>query len=214
MKRMSFLLGLAILAIIWGGPLLDSYRTSFAAHMLAHMGVVAIVAPLLAIGVSGSRFDFSARSSVAMPIIASVIELFVVWFWHAPTMRILAESSVLITVAEQGSFLAAGLFLWLLCIGHQASDSAARSGAGALGLLLTSVHMTLLGVLLALAPRPLYGEGEITCFGVTLSAQGDQQAGGVIMLTIGAAVYLIGGLALLGRILSEPASEMHRPRDP
>jgi putative membrane protein len=210
---MSFLLGLMILAMIWGGPLLASYRNSFASHMLAHMGVVAIAAPLLAVGISGSRFDFSARSSFAMPIVASVIELFVVWFWHAPTTRILAESSVLTTAAEQGSFLAAGLFLWLSCIGHRTSDSAARSGVGAFGLLLTSVHMTLLGVLLALAPRPLYGFDEVTCFGIILSAQGDQQAGGVIMLAVGAAVYLIGGLVLLGNILSEPDA-MQRAREP
>ncbi|NGN45067.1 cytochrome c oxidase assembly protein [Mesorhizobium sp. CGMCC 1.15528] len=214
MRRVSFLLGLTVLVMVWGGPLLDLYRNSFASHMLAHMGVVAIAAPLLAIVVSGSRFDLLARSSISTPIVASVVELFVVWLWHAPAMRALAERSVLVTVMEQSSFLAAGLFLWLSCIGYRTSeDTAARSGVGALGLLLTSVHMTLLGVLLSLAPRPLYGLDEVTCFGVTLSAQGDQHAGGVIMLAVGAVVYLIGGLVLLGRILSEP-NAMQQAREP
>ncbi|SFU21285.1 cytochrome c oxidase assembly protein [Mesorhizobium sp. YR577] len=214
MRRVSFLLGLVILAVIWGGPLLASYRNSFASHMLAHMGVVAIAAPLLAVGMSGSRFNLLARSSISTPIVASVVELFVVWLWHAPAMRALAEGSVLVTVMEQSSFLTAGLFLWLSCVAYRTfEDTAARSGVGALGLLLTSVHMTLLGVLLSLAPRPLYGFDEVTCFGITLSAQGDQQAGGVIMLAVGAAVYLIGGLVLLGRILSEPDA-MQRAREP
>lgn len=213
MKRMSFLLGLIVLAILWCGPLLGAYRDSFASHMLAHMGVVAIAAPLLAIGITGSRFDLFSRSSVSVPVIASVVELFVVWLWHAPAMRALAERSLLITGAEQASFLIAGLFLWLSCLGHDRSDIAARSGAGAFGLLLTSVHMTLLGVLLALAPRPLYGFDDVTCLGITMSAQGDQQTGGVIMLAVGATVYLIGGVFLLGRLLSEH-QPVRRTRQP
>ena len=52
MKRLSLVLGLLTLALIWAGPLLSAWRESFAAHMLAHMGVVAIAAPLIAIGVS------------------------------------------------------------------------------------------------------------------------------------------------------------------
>ena len=62
--------------------------------------------------------------------------------------------------------------------------------------------MTLLGALLSLASRPLYGSGDVTCFGLILDAGQDQALGGVIMLMIGAAVYLAGGVFLLGRLLS------------
>ena len=62
--------------------------------------------------------------------------------------------------------------------------------------------MTLLGALLALASRPLYGTGDVTCFGLVLGATEDQALGGVIMLMIGAAAYLVGGVLLLGRLLS------------
>ena len=55
--------------------------------------------------------------------------------------------------------------------------------------------------LLALSPRPLYGEGEVSCFGVPLSAALDQQAGGVVMLLVGAVVYLAGGIGLLAGTL-------------
>ena len=53
---------------------------------------------------------------------------------------------------------------------------------------MTSIHMTLLGALLSLAPRPLYGEGDVTC-------------GGILMLIVGAAVYLAGGIVLVARLL-------------
>ena len=52
MRRACLALGLAMLALVWLGPLLGAYRESFAAHMLAHMGVVAIAAPLLALSFS------------------------------------------------------------------------------------------------------------------------------------------------------------------
>jgi putative membrane protein len=196
MRRVSLILGLLILALIWAGPLLDAWRDSFAAHMLAHMGVVAIAAPLIAIGVSARMPPMAA----SVPVIASLVELVVVWGWHAPAARLWVEGSNFATFLEQASFLAAGLFLWLSCIGPR--ETPARDAAGAFALLLTSVHMTLLGALLSLASRPLYGDGEVTCFGLVLGAEQDQALGGIIMLLIGSAVYLAGGVFLLSRLLT------------
>lgn len=202
MKRGCFVLGFLVLALVWLGPLLTVWRESFAAHMLAHMGVVAIAAPLLAVGISG--FRVLPPHSAALPIIASLIELIVVWGWHAPAARAWVENSTFATVLEQATFLGAGLLLWLSCLASGSANTAAHRAAGAFGLLLTTVHMTLLGALLALSPRPLYGLGEVTCFGLTLNAAQDQQLGAVIMLFVGAAVYLAGGLALLARLLALP----------
>ncbi|MHA6688296.1 cytochrome c oxidase assembly protein [Mesorhizobium sp. A556] len=203
MRRAALIAGLFLLALIWLGPLLGDWRQSFTAHMLAHMGVVAIAAPLIAIGLPDAIWRrLPMHSLVALPVIASLLELLIVWGWHAPAARALVERSGLAGVAEQASFLAGGLLLWIVCIGSEGAKSAL---AGAFGLLLTSVHMTLLGALLALSPRPLYGLGDVTCFGVTLTAAQDQELGGVVMLLIGAAVYLAGGVALLARALREPA---------
>lgn len=200
MRRLALLGSVALLAAIWLGPLLADWRDSFAAYMLAHMGVVALAAPLLALALSPGRArQEDPRSPSAfgsLALVASLFELVVVWGWHAPAARAWAEASTAATVLEQASFLVAGLFLWLACL------RPGRETAGACGLLLTSVHMTLLGALLALSPRPLYGAGSVTCVGLTLTADQDQQLGGVIMLMTGAAVYLAGGLWLLSRVLS------------
>ena len=138
---------------------------------------------------------------LALPIFASLIELIVVWCWHAPAARAWVETSSFAAVLEQATFLAAGLLLWLSCLRASQSHALAYRAAGAFGLLLTTVHMTLLGALLALSPRPLYGLVEVTCFGLTLGAAQDQQLGAVIMLAIGAAVYLAGGVVLLARLV-------------
>ncbi|AZO00880.1 cytochrome-c oxidase [Mesorhizobium sp. M9A.F.Ca.ET.002.03.1.2] len=202
MKRACLIAGLFVLALVWLGPLLDAWRESFSAHMLAHMGVVAIAAPLLAIGTQlGPTSDASRAFVLALP--ASLVEFIVVWSWHAPALRALAESSLFVTAIEQTTFLAAGLFLWLACLPRR-DPVITGNAAGAFALLLTSIHMTLLGALLALAPRPLYGADEVSCFGIVLSAQHDQELGGVIMLLVGAAVYLAGGVTLLARMLATP----------
>ncbi|RWJ04862.1 MAG: cytochrome-c oxidase [Mesorhizobium sp.] len=207
MKLAALITGIALLAVIWAGLLLDLSAASLTARMLAHMGVVAVAAPLVAIGVAGTRLDPSEQHCLLFsPVLASVFELVVVWLWHMPALHQLTRVSSLATVAEQASFLATGLVLWLACVGCGLSRNRERRAAGSFGLLLTSMHMTLLGALLSLAPRPLYGLNEVTCFGATLNAGQDQQLGGVVMLVIGAVVYTAGGLVLLSRVLMEPVT--------
>lgn len=207
MRAPALMAGLMALALAWTLPF--AIEPSFTSHMLTHMGVVAIASPLIAVSIAGSPLDLSNRyPRLFSPVLASVVDLVVVWLWHVPTLRELADTEVLPAIAEQASFIAAGLLLWLSCLGGTRSSE--RAGAGAFGLLVTSVHMTLLGALLALAPRSLYGAGAVTCFGIPLTATEDQQIGGVVMLLLGAAVYLAGGVALLARVLTPQTGGLAR----
>jgi putative membrane protein len=171
---------------------------SFTAHMIVHMGVVAVASPFIAIGLADTGFDPMRFFPWLTPVVASVIELVLVWLWHAPAIRDLGNTSPLMSALEQASFLIGGMTLWLSCL--RKGDGNPRL-AGTIGLLFTSIHMTLLGVLLTLAPRPLYGRADVTCFGIVLNAETDQQIGGVVMLLIGAISYLVGGVVVLSRIL-------------
>ena len=192
---------------VWLGPLPSLAQGSFAAHMTMHMGVVAIAAPLIAFGLAGGRFDPVPKApSMFAPIPASLLELVVVWLWHAPALHHAARHEAFARVLEQGSFLASGLLLWLAVLGGNAAREEARRGSGILALLLTSMHMTLLGALLALAPRPLYAHAAAT--GATLS---DQHWGGAIMLVIGGIAYLVGGLWLAVRLLRPTAQPQEGP---
>jgi len=192
MRKASLIVGLAALALAWSG-LAAQFAPSFTAHMIMHMLVVTVAAPLIALAIASTRFDPSARAPfVFAPLPASLWELVAVWGWHAPALHAFARGSTAGIVLEQASFLAAGLILWVACIG------ARSAAAGVFGLLFTSMHMTLLGALLALAPRPLYAHVHDLA---GLSAIEDQNLGGVVMLGVGGAVYLIGGLALMARLL-------------
>jgi putative membrane protein len=201
MKRTSFILGLGALAALWWGPLPEMTRHSFSAHMALHMGVVAVAAPLIAIGISGGAFDPVRRwSSSFPPIPLSIVELVVVWGWHAPALHHAAREASGGFVLEQISFFTAGLLVWIASMGGRTSWPHERSGAGVAALLLTSMHMTLLGALLALTPRPLYTHTEHDGAS-SLSALDDQQLGGAIMLVVGGISYLAGGLALTVRLV-------------
>ena len=90
-------------------------------------------------------------------------------------------------------FITSGLLVWLSAFGGGSRPSGPRRAAGIVGLLLTSMHMTLLGALLALTPRPLYAHAEAL---MRLTPLEDQHLGGAIMLMVGGVSYLAGGLYL------------------
>jgi len=198
-RQACFALGLLTLAAVWLGPLPQLARQAFAAHMTMHMGVVAVAAPVLALAIAGARLDPVRRApALFAPIVASLVELLVVWGWHAPALHRLARHAPGGLVVEQGMFLLAGLLVWLSAVGGDARQRAGRAGGGIVALLLTSMHMTLLGALLALPTRPLYP--HTTGFAGLTPLQ-DQHLGGAIMLVVGGLVYLLGGLALTAGLL-------------
>lgn len=179
--------GLALLVVLWLLPLRDWVGADFPHHMLRHMGLVAVATPLLVLG-----FPRVTQIFAISPLFGAVIEFMVVWGWHLPALHARADMGGWGLVAEQASFFIAGLLVWA---------GALRGGhplAGAGGLLLTSMHMTLLGALIILAPRDLYA--EICGRAADLTGQ---QLGGVLMLGIGTPVYLIAGLVLVGQALDE-----------
>jgi putative membrane protein len=132
---------------------------------------------------------------------ASLLELAVVSVWHTPVLHRWARETPAAFALEQATFLAAGLLLWLAAFGESHGGHARRL-VGVAALLLTSIHMTLIGALFALSPRPLYGDGTE----LMLHALDDQHLGGAIMLLVGGASYLLGGLALLAGVLQAPRS--------
>ena len=198
-RSLLFLLGLIVLGATWFGPLPQLARDAFSAHMAMHMGVVAIAAPLLALGIGGSALDPVRRwPGLFPPIPLSLLELVVVWVWHSPALHHLARHTVTGLVAEQTTFLLSGFLVWISVFGGSSAQRQNRVASGIAALLLTSMHMTLLGALLALAPRPLYAHNRSPA---NLTALDDQHLGGAIMLIVGGVAYLAGGLWLTATLV-------------
>jgi len=204
MRIGSLALTLAVFAAAWLGPLPDLARHSFAAHMTVHIAVVAVAAPLVALTIMGTRADpVRAIPNLVAPVPASMIELIVVWAWHAPALHHAARQESAVFVLEQVTFAVAGILLWIAAIGGDREQRRLRAGGGILALLFTSMHMTLLGALFALANRPLFEHAPPAS---GRSPIADQQLGGVIMLLVGGASYLLGGLWLTAAVLRSKAA--------
>lgn len=202
------LAGAGVLALLgaWLGPLPHLAQHSFAAHMSMHMAVVAVAAPLLAVGLAGSRFDPATRfPGLFSPMLATLLEFVVVWAWHAPWLHHAARASGAMRALEQGSFLAVGLLLWLAACGGPGLAARGRAVAGIAALLMTAMHMSLLGVLLAGGTRPLYPHGDASGAApmAVASALADQHLGGILMLAVGGIAYLAGALWLLSKLLRD-----------
>jgi putative membrane protein len=199
-QRLALVAGVALLGWLWAGPLPGLARTQFSAHMLLHMSAVAIAAPLLGLAVAGGPWDPARRWPATFnALTASVAELVAVWVWHAPALHHAARTTTMALVAEQASFLVAGLWLWMAACGGDHQREPQRTWTGVAGLLFTSIHMTLLGALFALAPEPVYGHAGLH------GSASDQHLGGSLMLLIGGASYLAGGLGLAARGLRTAA---------
>jgi putative membrane protein len=121
-----------------------------------------------------------------------------VWGWHAPALHTAAALDGRVFVVQQASFLAAGMVVWLVGFSGR---SRAASGIGALAMMVTFMHMAMLGVLLTLAPGLLYPP-EICLGAFGLDRLADQRLGGGLMAVGGGMPYLFGGLVLAHRFIA------------
>jgi len=189
MRRAPALVAVLALALAWAAPL-GSWLAPFPAHMLAHMTLVAVAAPALVLAFP-RRLD-----RLHVPALGgAVLEFLIVWGWHLPALHGAARLATGWHLAEQALFLAGGLAVWTGAL--RAPEPLAGAGA----LLLTSMHMTLLGALLVLSNADLYA-----AFCGTAPDLFGQRLGGLLMLGIGTPIYLLGGLWLTSLTLRERAA--------
>ena len=179
----AILCGFAVL-----GPLDDWAKNSSAAHMVQHMLLMVVIAPLWVlskplaqiIAGSGRLWAWLWRPMLLLtryPLTTAYIHGAAIWFWHMPYFYMLAVGNVWWHALEHLLFLlTAGLFWWAVFKGSRHNTPWAL-----LALLFTIMHTGFLGALLTFASEPLYGEARNL---------GDQQLAGLIMWVGGAVTYL------------------------
>lgn len=184
----SFTGAMGIAAFALFGPLDHWAERSAAMHMIQHMLMMVVIAPLWVIAqplpqLFAWRSRFGARVSkpflqlASHPMLAAGLHAIVIWIWHAPTWYLLALDNAWWHLFEHVCFLVtAGLFWWAVL------RSSRRSAPHAfLALLFTLMHTGFLGALLTFANAPLYGAER------TLQSQ---QLAGLIMWVVGGLPYL------------------------
>ncbi len=169
--------------------------------MLLHLGVMVVAAPLLAFGLAPRlRTPRSFGDAIGWYLLAAAFEMLAVWGWHVPLLHDAAARSNGVFVLEQVSFLAGGLAIWTVAFTARTREAA---GAAAIALFLTFTHMSMFGLVLALAPSLIYDPA--LCGGAFgLAPVDDQHLGGVLML-VGGLPYLAATSVACLRLVREPA---------
>lgn len=212
-RSLAFFGGLVLLAVALVWPLDAWAGQSFAAHMAQHMVLLAVAPPLLVIGRPGATWLRGLPARLRRPLVrprhwpgvaawrratASVgftgtLHAAALWGWHIPALFELALRNDAVHWLEHVTLLASGWLFWRALF-------RAREGAvgwGLAAMLGTVLHSGVLGALLTLAPRPLYGG-----YGAgPLDPLQDQQLAGLIMWVPMGTVYLVAALAFAGRAL-------------
>lgn len=196
--------GWLTLALALLSPLHEAGESSFAAHMAEHTLLMLVAAPLLVMARPVGAFLWafpraarprilapfraapvrSAWRALCAPVVSTVVHGVVLWGWHLPAAFDAALASGVLHALQHTSMLVSALFFWWAM--------RAPGGPAMLCLFATSVHGTLLGALLTVAPRPLYAYGGP-------EALEDQQLAGLIMWVPAGMVYAGAALALCGQ---------------
>ena len=225
-NALSFLAGMALLAIALLPPLDRWSTSSFAAHMLQHELLILGAAPLLVVGRPLPIFLWSlpARArraagslsraqpwvwlwtAVTAPLGGWLLHALALWGWHVPAAFRAALATPWLHELQHVTFLTTALaFWWSLMM----TRAAVQRGAAVLYLFTTTVHTSVLGALITFATRPLYSP-DLRATGAW-DALTDQQLGGLLMWVPGSAVYVgIGVLLLLQWVRRSEAGDPER----
>jgi len=204
----------------------------FSAHMVQHMLLIFVAAPLLV------RSDFAlallwalprnwAQSfgyvfnrsqmprlwrGLTSPISAWLLFAIVFWLLHASTLYEAALAHEGVHILEHILFLVTGMLFWWVLL--QPTEQKYRHyGMLVFYLFTTILQSGILGALMTFAPNPWYSSYEKTVAHWGLTALQDQQLGGLIMWMLGGAVLTllnIGYFAAWLRALEERSVRVQR----
>jgi cytochrome c oxidase assembly factor CtaG len=175
-----------------------------ASHPLPAMLWAFPAAARRALGGLGRRRWVSAPwRALTEPIAATLLQAAALWLWHAPALFDRALASDGWHVAQHASFLVSALFFWTAMLDER---RARTPGLAILCLFATSVVSGALGALMAFSASPWYaGYAALGLAPFGLTPTEDQQLAGLLMWVPGGLVHAGAALALLARLLREPA---------
>jgi len=207
--------GVLSLAIALSAPLDRMAHTSFTAHMLQHLLLIAVAAPLLLLAdpfaallwVLPSRLRAATGRLLrpALPLrrlglwltalpAAWLVGVLVIWLWHLPIAYDAAvDDRVVHDVEHLAFFTSAVLFWWPIVQPHPRLRPAASYAARVVYLVVAALQGGLLGLLLASSGRPWYR---------AYASLEDQSLGGLVMWGLGGAVDMLAVLVLMARYLA------------
>lgn len=199
--------GLTTLGVALVSPLDGLAGTTLTAHMVQHLLLTAVAAPLLVAGapmpallagippswraVLGAVHRRARRAGAGRPgwiAAGAATQTGALWLWHAPLLHDGALRHEALHVAEHVSLLAAALFFWWAVAGLGRRSA---YGTGVLALFAGMLPITALGAAMATAGAPWYAS-----YGLGAGALDDQRLAGVVMWGYGGLAGVVAATTL------------------
>ena len=200
--------GLVTIGIALLSPIEAYEGLLFSVHMVQHMILMLVAAPLL---LSAAPITLALRVAspsvrkgllsilqsrtvhlISFPVVAWILFAAVNWGWHFSILYDDALENQALHYFQHATFLGAALLFWWPVIGADPSPWRMPHPVRILYLFLAMPQNSFLGVALLSAPTVLYPHYVTNGRAWGLSPIDDQRLGGVLMWTVGDLAFLIG----------------------
>lgn len=229
----AFAVGIVVLAIALVSPV-DALSDELGwMHMIQHMLLMAVGAPILVLGSPGVamlwllplswRKKFGTWKSRAatgrwvnrlawQPVVLLLLYTFTLWVWHLPRLYEAALHDDLVHDFQHFTFIATSMLFWRVLLDPISRHRMSRAGA-MFYLFLTTMQATMLGVFMTLAPTVWYPTYDGRTDVWNLTAIQDQQIAGLIMWMPACTIYaVIAAVALTTWLEAENRSGVRRAK--
>jgi cytochrome c oxidase assembly factor CtaG len=207
-----FVLGLVALIVALASPIESLALELFSVHMVQHMLLLVVAAPLLLLGapvrpllrglpravrrtvVRSLARNTAFRALVHLlrhPLVAAALYVVGLYAWHVPALYDAAVERPTIHVLEHTWFLVTALLFWSVVIDPVPFRATLPYAARIPFLLIVgAAQNTILGGLLAFSDRPFYAHYLATAARYGVDPASDQRLGGAIMWVPGDLIFL------------------------
>jgi cytochrome c oxidase assembly factor CtaG len=187
------------------------------AHMVQHVLLIVVAAPLLALAAPSSALlrgtPIAVRRATGRwrhrlglthanlaplrhPVGVWLLHVATLWLWHARVPYDAALDNDLVHLVEHASFLATALLFWRVVMGARGAGRVSQ-GFGVMLIFAMALQSVLLSVLLVFARTPWYDGYADTTSAWGFEQLADQQLAGAIMWVPAGFVYVAAGLTLM-----------------
>ncbi len=194
----------------------------FTMHMVAHILLAAVAAPLLVMarpmapllwslprglrvavgGLIATLARWRIHTVLTVPLVAVVVHAIALWAWHVPALYEAALEEPGRHFLQHASLFITALAFWSAALNPR------QAGVGLLLLFVTLTHTGILGALLTFSTYAWYHVHAPEIWGLT--ALEDQQLAGLIMWVPASFIYLSAALWAGASLLREPPALRER----
>jgi putative membrane protein len=214
-QAQAFFAGLAVVFAALVSPLDALSSSLFSAHMVQHLLLILVAAPLIMLGDPNVAFVWALplrwrrslgrlRSSPAVrgpwfvlrrPAVAWAIAAVSLWGWHLPAFYESALRHQSIHSLEHACLFGSAILFWYVLIVRSGRHGFGYGAALAYTLTMAA-QGTILGIAMAFSPAPWYATyaGTTAAWGIT--PMQDQELAGLIMWIPASVVYLAATVAV------------------